>query len=64
MRNLANRASMSLEEIAEEEGMSVGAVHMCLSRALRKLRSQGLVFKMQELAEDLDRNRKGSAEWN
>jgi hypothetical protein len=36
---------------------------MHLSRGLKKLRSHGLVIKMQELADDLDRNRKGSVEW-
>jgi predicted transcriptional regulator len=54
---------MSLAEIAEELGTTKSAVNMCLVRALKKLRSQGLVIKMQELADDLDRNRKRSAEW-
>lgn len=49
---------MSLEAIAEIEGTTVAAVHMCLSRALRKLRSQGLVFTCRELADELDRNRR------
>jgi DNA-directed RNA polymerase specialized sigma24 family protein len=57
-------AQMSLREIAEELDMTVGAVHMHLSRGLKKLRSQGLVIKMQELANELDRNRNGSVEWN
>ena len=60
---LRSGAQMSLKEIAEELDMTVGAVHTCLSRGLKKLRSQGLVLKMQELAQDLDRNRKGSVEW-
>jgi predicted DNA-binding protein YlxM (UPF0122 family) len=58
MRNLPTRAHMSLSEIAEEEGISKAAVNMCLRRALRKLRSQGLVLKMQELADGLDKGRK------
>ena len=62
-RETLQGGQMSLDEIAKEMGMSKGAVNMCLSRALRKLRSQGLVIKMQELADDLDRNRKGSVEW-
>jgi DNA-directed RNA polymerase specialized sigma24 family protein len=33
----------TLEQIAEAEGISVGAAHMCLSRALQKLRRQGLL---------------------
>ena len=35
---------MSLQEIAEETGMTVGAVNVCLGRALKKLRSQGLIL--------------------
>ena len=52
----------SLEEIAQAEGISVGAAHMTLSRALRKLRREGLIFTCRELAEYLDRNRQESAE--
>lgn len=63
MRNIPNNPQMSLREIAEETGMTIGAVHMHLSRGLKKLRSHGLVIKMQELADDLDRNRKGNVEW-
>jgi predicted transcriptional regulator len=51
------RPEMSHEEIAEELGMSVSAVTMCLSRALRKLRSQGLLRTAKELAEELNRGR-------
>jgi predicted transcriptional regulator len=63
MRNLPTNAHMSVSEIAEEMDMSKAAVNMCLRRALHKLRSQGLVIKMQELGNELDRNRKGSVEW-
>jgi DNA-binding transcriptional regulator GbsR (MarR family) len=51
------RPEMSHDEIAEELGMSIGAVTMTLSRALRKLRRQGLLKTAKELAEHLDRNR-------
>jgi hypothetical protein len=54
--------AMSLEEIAEETGMTVGAVGMCLSRGLKKLRSEGLLYTAKELAEELDRNRRGCTE--
>jgi predicted transcriptional regulator len=63
-RVLPIRPQMSLAEIAEELGTTKSAVNMCLVRALKKLRSQGLVFKMQELADDLDRNRKGCAQYD
>lgn len=56
-------AQMSLAEIAQEEGISVGCVRMTINRALRKLRSEGITFKMQELGDELERNRKGSIEW-
>jgi hypothetical protein len=36
--------AMSLEEIAEETGMTVGAVGMCLSRGLKKLRREGASY--------------------
>jgi DNA-binding CsgD family transcriptional regulator len=49
---------MSLAEIAEETGMSVAAVNVCLGRALRKLRNRGLlVTTARALALELDRNR-------
>jgi DNA-binding CsgD family transcriptional regulator len=52
--------AMSLEQIAEAEGTSPRAIHTLICRALKKLRSQGLVFTARELAIELDRNRKGS----
>jgi biotin operon repressor len=61
--SLSARPQMSLQEIADELGTTKSAVNMCLVRAMKKLRSQGLVIKMQELADDLDRNRKGRVEW-
>jgi hypothetical protein len=48
---------MTLEEIAEETGMSLSAVSMTISRGLKKLRSQGLLITAKELAEHLARNR-------
>jgi predicted DNA-binding protein YlxM (UPF0122 family) len=63
MRNLPGNPGMSLEEIAQEMHMSKSAVNMCIHRALRKLRSQGLTFTCKELADDLDRNRKGSVQY-
>jgi hypothetical protein len=48
---------MSLEEIAEAEGLSVGAVSMLLTRAFRKLRSEGLLKTARELARDLESHR-------
>lgn len=51
------RHAMSLEEIARAEGMSIAAVHMTITRALRKLRRQGLLVTCRELAEALDANR-------
>jgi hypothetical protein len=50
------KGEMSLEAIAEAEGTSVAAINMCLSRALRKLRSQGLQTA-KELAIELERGR-------
>jgi galactitol-specific phosphotransferase system IIB component len=52
---------MSLEQIAQAEGISVAAAHMLISRALRKLRRQGLICTCAELAQELDRNRQESA---
>jgi hypothetical protein len=55
--------AMSLEQIAQAEGMSIAAVHMTLTRALRrKLRRQGLICTCRELAQALDANRKGIVE--
>jgi hypothetical protein len=51
------RPVMSHDEIAEELGMSVGAVTITLSRALRKLRRQGLLQTCRELAKALDHGR-------
>lgn len=48
---------MSLREIAEREGMSIGAVNVLLSRAMRKLRKQKLICTAAELARQLDANR-------
>ena len=52
----------SLAEIAQAEGMSIAAVHMMISRALRKLRASGLLITARELAAELDRNRRGCTE--
>ena len=54
--------AMSLEETAKAEGTTVGAVNVLLGRALRKLRKQGLIRTSKELADELDRNRRESAE--
>jgi hypothetical protein len=56
------RHAASLEEIAQAEGISVAAAHMLISRALRKLRRQGLIVTCRELAEALDAGRKGIVE--
>jgi hypothetical protein len=48
---------MSLEAIAAAENTTPAAIHMCLSRALRKLRRQGLLITCRELAEALQRGR-------
>jgi hypothetical protein len=47
----------SLEQIAEVEGTTVAAIHMCLPCALRKLRHEGLLITCRELAAELNRNR-------
>jgi hypothetical protein len=47
----------SLEQVAEAEGISVAAAHMLLTRALRKLRENGLLCTCAELARQLDANR-------
>jgi DNA-directed RNA polymerase specialized sigma24 family protein len=60
---LPRNGQMSLQEIAEHEGISVKTVNITIQCALRKLRHHGLVLKMQELANDLDSRRKGSVEW-
>ncbi len=51
------RFAASLEEIAAAEGISIAAAHMLLSRALRKLRTNGLLCTCAELARQLDANR-------
>jgi hypothetical protein len=51
------RHAASLEEIAQAEGVSIGAAHMLLTRALRKLRANGLLCTCAELARQLDANR-------
>jgi hypothetical protein len=56
------RPTMTVEEISEETGMTVGAVNMTISRALRKLRQQKLLLTARELATELDRGRKGTIE--
>jgi DNA-binding transcriptional ArsR family regulator len=48
---------MSLEEIAEETGMSISTVSMTISRGLRKLRDQKLLCTARELAQHLDASR-------
>lgn len=55
-------AAMSLQEIADELGITPGAVHMTLNRALKKLRAHGLIPQMKELGIALDAGRK-SVEW-
>jgi DNA-binding CsgD family transcriptional regulator len=61
---LARNGHMSLQEIAEHEGISVKTVNITIQGALRKLRHHGLALQMQELGNELDRNRKGSVvEW-
>lgn len=47
----------TLEQIAQAERMSVGAVNVCLSRALKKLRRAGLLKSARELANELERGR-------
>ena len=56
------RHGMSVEAIPKAEGTTVGAVNMLLSRALKKLRTGGLLCTARELAQELDRNRKGVVE--
>jgi hypothetical protein len=56
------KPEMSLEAIAQIEGTTVSAVRMLISRALKKLRASGLLITARELAQELDRNRKGIVE--
>lgn len=48
---------MSLEQIAQAEGTTVGAVHVLLGRALKKLRRAGLLKIAAQLAGELDGHR-------
>jgi hypothetical protein len=49
---------MSLEAIAESEGTTVGAINVCLGRALKKLRKRGLqVITCRELMLELESHR-------
>jgi hypothetical protein len=52
------RHAASLEEIAAIEGTTPRAIHTLITRALRKLRKQGLIFTARELAQHLDGNRR------
>lgn len=51
------KPAASIEEIAQAEGLTVSAVTMCLGRALKKLRAQGLLITCRELAKALDHGR-------
>jgi hypothetical protein len=51
------KPAASLQEIAQAEGLSVSGTRLLLSRALLKLRAQGLISTCRELAHELDRNR-------
>jgi hypothetical protein len=51
------KPAASLEEIARAEGISIGATRMLLTRALRKLRREGLLTTARALAAELERNR-------
>jgi hypothetical protein len=54
----ADKPAATWEEIAEAEGITAGAARMTLTRALRKLRRQGLpIFTCRELLEALERGR-------
>lgn len=52
----------SLAEIAAAEGTTVAAINVLLGRALKKLRRAGFLQTARELANELDRNRKGIIE--
>jgi hypothetical protein len=54
---MSRKTAMSVEAIAAAEGLSVSGARLLLSRALMKLRAQGLVQTCRELAAELDRNR-------
>jgi hypothetical protein len=51
------KPAMTLEEIAEVEGLSTSAVRLCLSRGLLKLRRDGLVMTCRELSIELQAHR-------
>jgi predicted DNA-binding protein YlxM (UPF0122 family) len=51
------KPEMSLEEIAAAEGTSVNAIHTLISRALKKLRAQKLIFTARELSIELEAHR-------
>jgi DNA-binding CsgD family transcriptional regulator len=57
MARKSPKPAKSIQEIAEAERMSVSAVTMLLSRALLKLRREGLLHTCRELAVELDRSR-------
>jgi DNA-binding MarR family transcriptional regulator len=57
---MAPKPEMSYSEIAEELGLTVSTVHMCLSRGLKKLRRKGLIFTARELAAELEAHRSAS----
>jgi hypothetical protein len=56
-RSPRDGAAMSLEQIADVEGISVDAAHMLPSGALHKLRRQGLLIACKELSNHLNANR-------
>jgi hypothetical protein len=58
------RPAMSFEEIAEVEKMSVGAVTMCLSRALKKLREQKLILAAWGVSAGIGPQQKGNYRMN
>jgi hypothetical protein len=51
------RPAMTVEAIAAAEGLSVSGARLLLSRALLKLRRNGLVMTCRELAVALEANR-------
>jgi predicted transcriptional regulator len=54
---MATKPEMSYSEIAEELGMTVSAVHMSLSRGLKKLRRKCLLQTARELSIELEAHR-------
>jgi predicted transcriptional regulator len=51
------KPEMSYSDIAEELGLTVSAVHMHLSRGLKKLRRKGLLQTARELSIELEAHR-------